>query len=201
MINIFADFFEKEWVQVSTSFAYIIVLLLTPILYWRISLRFDGEKRKIFVDAAYDIYGVIIIPLLAPTLYLILYFFGGESTFMLKDPIPLVCCCGGGTAAYETFNTRRKLKYVATFSNCKTTIEDALKLKKASDFIMFSSILLLGYGVATTIVANLMPQTYFNFWIWPITFLVSLLGILFPISSKLFSHFASKKFETASGLD
>ncbi|MCD4865018.1 hypothetical protein [Pseudomonas sp. PLB05] len=129
----FESFYAKEWVQVSTAFVFVfvIVILITPLMYWRISRKLSGDSRKQFIDVAFDMYGVVFFLLVAPIGYLVLYFFGSQSKFMLNDPMAWVCFIGGAASIYDLIRALLKLNAAGRVAQCGEKIRIYFKVQEA----------------------------------------------------------------------
>lgn len=180
----FEVFFAQEWVQVATAFAFVIVISLTPYIYWRISRILEGDTRKQFIEAATDIYIVVFFLLIAPIGYLILYFLGSKSNFMLNDPMAWVCFIGGLASVFDLIRAQLTLKSITLSRCCSRTINAILFLKKTIRTALFFSPIPLLYGLVLIGVTNLIPPDSINPMLWFLTFMVTAIAIAQTVSSK-----------------
>ena len=180
----FESFYAKEWVQVSTAFAFLILVLVTPLIYWRISRTLNGKTKAQFIDVAFDLYGVIFFLLIAPVGYLVLYFLGSQSKFMLNDPMAWVCFLGGAAAVYDLIRAKRALKSANKSFLCDERARFILMLEKLSTLVLCLSLIPLLYGIVMIAVTNLMDPASISNVLWFSTFLITSLAIISAVVSK-----------------
>ncbi|WP_448126342.1 hypothetical protein [Pseudomonas veronii] len=180
----FESFYAKDWVQVLTAFAFLIVILFTPLMYWRISQKLEGDIKKKFIEAAFDIYGVVFFLLIAPAGYLVLYFFGSQSKFMLNDPMAWVCFVGGAAAAYDLIRTRLALKSAKGSSRCNKRTEFIVMLERLTKLALCLSLIPLLYGMVMIGITNLMDPASINNMLWFLTFMITGLAVTYAVASK-----------------
>ncbi len=180
----FESFYAKDWVQVSTAFAFVIVILFTPLIYWRISQKLKGDVKKKFVEAAFDIYGVVLFLLIAPVGYLALYFFGSQSKFMLNDPMAWVCFVGGAAAVYDLIRARLALKSAKGSTRCNERTKYVFMLERLTKLALCLSLIPLLYGMVMIGVTNLMDPTSINNMLWFLTFMITGLAVTYAVASK-----------------
>ncbi|WP_046236950.1 hypothetical protein [Pseudomonas syringae pv. coryli] len=180
----FESFYAKDWVQVLTAFAFLIVILFTPLMYWRISQKLEGDIKKKFIEAAFDIYGVVFFLLIAPAGYLVLYFFGSQSKFMLNDPMAWVCFVGGAAAVYDLIRSRLALKSAKDSSRCNKRTEFIFMLERLTKLALCLSSIPLLYGMVMIGVTNLMDPASINNMMWFLTFMITGLAVTYAVASK-----------------
>ncbi|WP_122266837.1 hypothetical protein [Pseudomonas syringae] len=180
----FENFFAKEWVQVTTAFAFLIVILFIPLMYWCISQKLEGDIKKKFIEAAFDIYGVVFFLLIAPAGYLALYFFGSQSKFMLNDPMAWVCFVGGAAAVYDLIRTRLALKSAKGSTRCNKRTEFIFMLERFTKLALCLSLIPLLYGMVMIGVTNLMAPASINDMLWFLTFMITGLAVTSAVASK-----------------
>ncbi|PJK32921.1 hypothetical protein CWC48_25840 [Pseudomonas sp. S10E 269] len=180
----FESFYAKEWVQVSTAFVLIIAILFTPLMYWRIGRGLKGDFKKQFIEAAFDIYGVVLFLLIAPAGYLILYFFGSQSKFMLNDPMAWVCFVGGAASIYDLIRARLTLKSANSSSRCNERIGSIFMYERLTKLAICLSLIPLLYGMVMIGVTNLMDPASINSMLWFLTFMITGLAVIYAVASK-----------------
>ncbi|WP_116826694.1 hypothetical protein [Pseudomonas syringae] len=180
----FESFYAKDWVQVLTAFAFLIVILFTPLMYWRISQKLEEDIKKKFIEAAFDIYGVVFFLLIAPAGYLVLYFFGSQSKFMLNDPMAWVCFVGGAAAVYDLIRSRLALKSAKDSSRCNKRTEFIFMLERLTKLALCLSSIPLLYGMMMIGVTNLMDPASINNMMWFLTFMITGLAVTYAVASK-----------------
>lgn len=194
----FESFYAKEWVQVSTAFVFVIVILITPLMYWRISRKLSGDSRKQFIDVAFDMYGVVFFLLVAPIGYLVLYFFGSQSKFMLNDPMAWVCFIGGAASIYDLIRALLKLNAAGRVAQCGEKFESILKFKKLVKIAFCLSLIPLLYGAFMIGVTNLVAPDSINTMAWFLTFMMTGLAIVYAVASRALL-LVSQAYEQGSG--
>ncbi|VVO84144.1 hypothetical protein [Pseudomonas fluorescens] len=180
----FESFYSMELVQVSTSFAFVIAILITPLMYWRISRVLKGDRKKQFVEAAFDIYGVVLFLLIAPIGYLGLYFLGSQSKFMLNDPMAWVCFIGGAASVYDLIRARLALKSTKGSFRCNARTGSVLLFERLTKLALCLSLIPLLYGMVMIGVTNLMAPDSINNMLWFLTFMITGLAIIYAVASK-----------------
>lgn len=178
------SFYAKEWVQVSTAFVFIIAILSTPLIYWRISRELKGDFKKQFIEAAFEIYGVVLFLLIAPAGYLILYFFGSQSKFMLNDPMAWVCFVGGAASVYDLIRARQTLKSINGSARCNERIGSIFIYERLAKLAICLSMIPLLYGMVMIGVTNLMDPASINNMLWFLTFMITGLAVIYAVTSK-----------------
>ncbi|MBN2991482.1 hypothetical protein JWR97_08905 [Pseudomonas cedrina subsp. fulgida] len=180
----FEKFFAQNWVQVATAFAFLIVILFIPLMYWCISQKLEGDIKKKFIEAAFDIYGVVFFLLIAPAGYLALYFFGSQSKFMLNDPMAWVCFVGGAAAIYDLIRTRLALKSAKGSTRCNKRAGFIFMLERFTKLALCLSLIPLLYGMVMIGVTNLMDPASINDMLWFLTFMITGLAVICAVASK-----------------
>lgn len=180
----FETFFAQNWVQVATAFAFLIVILFIPLMYWCISQKLEGDIKKKFIEAAFDIYGVVFFLLIAPAGYLALYFFGSQSKFMLNDPMAWVCFVGGAAAIYDLIRTRLALKSAKGSTRCNKRAGFIFMLERFTKLALCLSLIPLLYGMVMIGVTNLMDPASINDMLWFLTFMITGLAVTGAVASK-----------------
>ncbi|MCU1735100.1 MULTISPECIES: hypothetical protein [unclassified Pseudomonas] len=180
----FENFYAQEWVQVSTAFVFIIAILITPLMYWRISRKLKGDMKKKFVEAALDIYGVVLFLLIAPAGYLILYFFGSQSKFMLNDPMAWVCFVGGAASVYDLIRASMALKSASESARCNERTGHIFMYERLTKLAICLSLIPLLYGIVMIGVTNLMDPASINNMLWFLTFMITGLAVIYAVASK-----------------
>lgn len=180
----FESFYAKEWVQVSTAFVFIIAILFTPLMYWCISRELKGDLKKQFIEAAFDIYGVVLFLLIAPAGYLILYFLGSQSKFMLNDPMAWVCFVGGAASVYDLIRARLTLKSANGSACCNDRIGLISMYERLTKLALCLSLIPLLYGIVMIGVTNLMDPASINNMLWFLTFMITGLAVIYAVASK-----------------
>lgn len=180
----FESFYAQEWVQVFTAFAYVLVLALTPLIYWCMSQRLEGEVKKHFIKVSAEIYLAIFILLIAPILYLGLYFCGSESKFMLNDPMPWVCFLAGIACIIDLCRAWIELKSATIPPHCKQRGKLISNTKSLIKIAFSLSLIFLIYGLIMVVTTNLMPPESINSMLWFLTFMMTGLAIICTASSK-----------------
>ncbi|VVN84872.1 hypothetical protein [Pseudomonas fluorescens] len=180
----FESFYAKEWVQASTAFVFIIAILFTPLMYWRISRELKGDLKKQFIGAAFDIYGVVLFLLIAPAGYLMLYFFGSQSKFMLNDPMAWVCFVGGAASVYDLIRARLTLKSANGSARCYERIGSIFMYERLTKLALCLSLIPLLYGIVMIGVTNLMDPASINNMLWFLTFMITGLAVIYAVASK-----------------
>lgn len=180
----FESFYEKEWVQVSTAFVFVIVILATPLMYLRISRKSNGDMKKQFIEAAFEVYGAVFFLLVAPIGYLVLYFFGSDSKFMLNDPMAWVCFIGGATSVYDLVRARMVLKFAKGLPRCNESSVSIIMFERLIKLALCFSLIPLLYGVVMIGVTNLMVPAAINNMLWFLTFMITGLAVIYVVASK-----------------
>ena len=180
----FESFYAKEWVQVSTAFVFIISILFTPLMYWRISRELKGDLKKQFIEAAFDIYGVVLFLLIAPAGYLILYFLGSQSKFMLNDPMAWVCFVGGAASVYDLIRAKLTLKSANGSARCNERTGLIFMYERLTKLALCLSLIPLLYGIVMIGVTNLMDPASINNMLWFLTFMITGLAVIYAVASK-----------------
>lgn len=184
-MGIFESFYSQEWVQVVTSFAFVVLLLLVPFLYWRISRYLEGDFRKKFVKYSLEVYGVLFFLIIAPVGYLVLYFFGGKSGYMLSDPLPWICLIGGLSAIYDIFRARQDLELPSDSTRCPNRYQIIFTLKRITIVAGILSLIPLTYGGVMVAVTNLVSEKEIPVFLWFVSFLLTGLAIIYAVASKV----------------
>jgi hypothetical protein len=180
----FESFYAKEWVQVTTAFAFLIVILLTPLMYWCIARRLKGKIKERFTEAAREIYSVVLFLLIAPVGYLVLYFLGSKSKFMLGDPMAWICFAGGAMAVYDLIRAKLALKKAKDSFRCNERTEFILMLERLTTVALCLSLIPLLYGIVMIGVTNLMDPASINNALWFLTFMITGLAVIYAVASR-----------------
>lgn len=181
---LFEDFYAKEWVQVSTAFAYFALILMIPFIYWRASQRLKGDTRSKFIECAAEIYSVVLFLLIAPVGYLTLYFLGSKSKFMLNDPMAWVCFLGAASSIYDLVRARLALNSTKASNSCNKRIDNILVLKRLTNLVRYLSLIPLCYGIIMVGVTNLTDIASIHSMLWFITFLTTGLSVTYAVASR-----------------
>ena len=180
----FESFYAKEWVQVSTAFAFVVVILFTPLIYWCVSRKLKKDIKQQFIEAAFDIYGVVFFLLIAPIGYLVLYFFGSQSKFMLNDPMAWVCFIGGAASVYDLIRARLALKSAKESSRCNKKTGSISLFERLTKLALCLSLIPLLYGMVMIGVTNLMAPGSINNLLWFLTFMITALAVIYAVASR-----------------
>jgi len=180
----FESFYAKEWVQVSTAFVFVVIVLLTPVMYWGVSRNLKGNTKEKFIEAAFDIYGVVFFLLVAPAGYLGLYFLGSQSKFMLNDPMAWVCFLGGAASVYDLIRVRLALGSAKVSAGCTARIESILMFEKLAKLAFCLSLIPLIYGGVMIGVTNLIDPSSISNMLWFLTFMMTGLAVVYSVASK-----------------
>lgn len=181
---LFEDFYTKEWVQISTAFAYVALILMTPFFYWRASQRLKGDTRSKFIECAAEIYGVVFFLLIAPVGYLILYFFGSKSKFMLNDPMAWVCFLGAASSIYDLIRARFALNSAKASSSCSQRINNIYGFENLTKMALYLSLIPLCYGIFMVGITNLSDTASIHSALWFLTFLMTGLSVVYAVASR-----------------
>lgn len=181
---LFENFYAQEWVQVCTAFIYVVLIVLVPIAYWKISQKLNGDAKIKFIECASEIYGVLFFLLIAPVGYLILYFLGSDSKFMLNDPMAWVCLLGAGSSIFDLFRSRYSLKIARKPSCCDQRVDMILKWQYLTKIALYLSLIPFLYGVIMVGVTNLMSPESLHSMLWFLTFLITGWSIVYAVVSK-----------------
>lgn len=183
-MDLFENFYAQDWVQVSTAFIYVVLILLTPILYWKLSRKISGKLKYKFVECAWEIYGVLFFLLLPPVGYLALYFMGSESKFMLNDPMAWVCLVGASSSIFDLLRSKMSLNAV---KNSRASNESWPAIGTGSKLINIAlplSLIPLLYGAVMVFVTNMMnPEELYSI-LWFVTFLMTGWSIGYAVLSR-----------------
>jgi hypothetical protein len=181
---LFESFYVQEWVQVTTAFVYVIFILTIPLIFLKVSRRLTGQAKSNYIDLSLDIYVAIIFLLIAPIGYLVLYFIGSESKFMLNDPLPWVCVLGGAGALVDFVKSHFKLNVAIVKSDDSNRVELITKLKKLVKIASALSLVPLVYGIVMVGVTNLSDASKLSSLFWFFTFLITGWSIIYIIIGK-----------------
>lgn len=140
--------------------------------------------KKKFTEAALDIYGVVLFLLIAPAGYLILYFFGSQSKFMLNDPMAWVCFVGGAASVYDLIRVRMTLKSAHDWVRCNERTGSILMFERLTKLAFCLSLIPLLYGIVMIGVTNLMDPASISNMLWFLTFMITGLAVIYAVASK-----------------
>ena len=195
----FNSFYSQEWVQVATSFVYVILIIFIPFRYWRDSQKLNGQMKRNFIECAFDISTTVLGLLLAPVLYLGLYFMGSDNNFMLNDPLPWMCFVGSLFTCIDLIRSKMKLKIAKELCDVMPrqqiikTIEISIKVA-----LVFSCITLV-YGVVMIGVTNLTNTSQLHPMLWFFTFMLTCPVIVYAATAKSI-FFVSSAYATDAAL-
>lgn len=181
---LFENFYAQEWVQVCTAFAYVALIIIIPFIYWRFSQRLSGVIKAKFIEVALDIYGLMFFLLIAPAGYLVLYFLGSESKFMLNDPMAWVCLVGAASSIYDLLRARFSLNSAKDQASCKERLNIIFTWRKLTVIALFLSLIPLFYGIVMVAVTNLMDTASIHSMLWFLTFLMTGVSVIYAVVSK-----------------
>ncbi|MBM4973518.1 hypothetical protein HYO27_22425 [Vibrio parahaemolyticus] len=181
---LFESFYAQEWVQVTTAFVYVILILTIPLIFWKISKRLTGQAKANYIELSLDIYVTILFLLIAPIGYLVLYFIGSESKFMLNDPLPWVCLVGGAGALVDFVRSHFKLNVAIVKSDDTDRVEFITQLKKLVKIASALSLVPLVYGLVMVGVTNLSDVSKLSSLVWFFTFLITGWSIIYTTIGK-----------------
>ncbi len=181
---LFEKFYAREWVQVGTSLLYIFLIISVPFIYWKLSQKLKGDIKIKFIECTLEIYGVLFFLLIAPVCYIVLYFLGSDSKFILKEPMAWVCFIGGLSSIYDLFRSRFYLKIASRSSCCNKREDMIIKWQVLTKIALYLSFIPSIYGAVMIGITNLIGvESIYNI-LWFLTFLITGWSIVYAIISR-----------------
>jgi hypothetical protein len=185
-MSLFNSFFSQEWVKIATVFSYVILIAVVPFIYMKLARKLPEYFREKFIENCWEIYGVLFFLSIAPTGYLILYFFNSDTSFIDKDPLPWVCFLGGMGATFDYFRTRNQLALAIKKNNNANRLNIIHGISKLSNLTVALGAIPLVYGVIMIVLTNSSYSGKLPAMMWFWSFLITGLAIIYALWSKAF---------------